>query len=136
MEWIVWDDALDTGHARMDADHKEMAQLFNRLRDAVEGGEGEAACARVFGGIIEHARGHFELEERLMARYRYPKLEQHASEHAMLLRQALDYAADFNADTAGSRAELMRFAEVWLEFHILFSDKALAAFLARTPQQA
>jgi hemerythrin len=26
----------------------------------------------------------------------------------------------------------MRFPEVWLAYHILFSDKELAAFLART----
>ena len=136
MDRIVWDDALESGHARMDAEHKESAQLFNRLRDAVESGEGKAACARVFSGIIEHTKAHFELEQRLMAQFKYPKIEQHTAEHAMLLRQALDYAEKFDVDTVASKSELMRFAEVWLEFHILFSDKALAAFLARSPRQA
>ena len=45
MEWIIRDEALDTGHARLDAEHKELAQLFNRLRNAAQGGEGRAACA-------------------------------------------------------------------------------------------
>ena len=131
MDWIAWDDTLDTGHASMDAEHKELAQLFNRLRDAVEGGEGKAACAKVLDAIIGHAQTHFELEQRWMAQHRYPKAEQHAAEHAMLLRQALDYRENFDVDNAAAKSTLMKFPEVWLAYHILFSDKELAAFLAR-----
>ena len=131
MDWIAWDDTLDTGHTRMDAEHKALAQLFNRLRDAVEAGEGKASCAKVFDGIIDHTKAHFELEQRLMTQHRYPKAEQHAAEHAMLIRQALDYRESLDVDTAAARSTLMRFPEVWLAYHILFSDKELAAFLAR-----
>ncbi len=132
MDWIAWDDTLDTGHAGMDADHKELAELFNLLRDAVESGEGKAACAQVLDDIIRHAQTHFELEQRLMTQHRYPKAEQHAAEHAMLISQALDYKEGFDMDSATTRSALMRFPEVWLAFHILFSDKELAAFLAHT----
>ena len=48
------------------------------------------------------------------------------------IRQALDYRESFDVDSAATRATLMRFPEVWLAYHILFSDKELAAFLART----
>jgi len=129
MDWIAWDDSLDTGHTRMDAEHKELAQLFNRLRDAVDGGEGKAACAEVLDGIIGHTQAHFELEQQLMAQHAYPKAKQHAAEHAMLLRQARDYRDSFDVNTAAARAALMKFPEVWLAYHILFSDKELAAFL-------
>ena len=132
MDWIAWDDSLDTGHTRMDAEHKELAQLFNRLRDAVEGNEGKTSCAKVLDGIIGHAKAHFELEWRLMAQHRYPKAEQHAAEHAMLIRQALDYRESFEVDGAAAKSALIKFAEVWLAYHILFSDKELAAFLAHT----
>jgi hemerythrin len=131
VDWIAWDETLDTGHARMDAEHQELAQLFARLQDAVENGECKADCAKVFDGIIDHAKAHFELEQRLMTQHQYPKLEQHAAEHAMLVRQALDYRQGFDVDTAAGRSTLMQFPEVWLAYHILFSDKELAAFLAR-----
>ncbi len=132
MDRIAWDDTLETGHAGMDADHKELADLFNRLRDAVESGEGRPACARILDKVITHARAHFEHEQRLMIAQRYPKTEQHAAEHSMLLRQALDYREHFDVDSAASRLALMHFAEIWLAFHILFSDKELAAFLVQT----
>jgi hemerythrin-like metal-binding protein len=130
MDRIAWDDTLVTGDDRIDADHRELAGLFNLLRDAAEGGKDKTACAAVFDTLIQHAQAHFELEQRLMAQHRYPEAEQHAAEHAMLMRQAQDYRARFDLDRAAARADLLQFSEVWLAFHILFSDKALAAFLA------
>lgn len=131
MDWIAWDDTLETGHAGIDADHKQLAGLFNRLRNALESGAENAFCTAVLDDIVRHTKAHFELEQRLMIQHRYPKSEQHAAEHAMLIRQALDFRNSFDAGTDASRPAQMRFADVWLAFHILFSDKELAAFLAR-----
>ena len=135
MDWVAWDETLETGHAELDAEHRALAQLFNRLRDAVQGGEGKAACAKVLDGIISHTKAHFEFEQRLMAQQHYPRAEQHTAEHAMLLRQALDYREKFDLNDAAARSALSKFPEVWLAYHILFSDKDLAAFLARVHEE-
>lgn len=132
MNWIAWDNTLDTGHARMDAEHKALAELFNLLPHAVEHRKGRDFCSKVLDDIIQHAKMHFDLEQQLMAQHHYPKTEQHAAEHAMLIDQALHYQATFDTDSSGSRIALTRFPEVWLAFHILFSDKELADFLAHT----
>ncbi len=131
MDWISWDDTLRTGDASMDAAHRGLAELFNLLADAVEKRKGKDSYAKVLDNIIEHAKTHFALEEQLMAEHRYPKSDQHKAEHAMLIDQALNYRATFEADSAASPVAVTRFAEVWLAFHILFSDKHLADFLAR-----
>ena len=81
---------------------------------------------------IEHAKAHFELEEQLMAQHHYPKSDQHKAEHAMLIDQALNYRATFAVDAVESPVAVAHFPEVWLAFHILFSDKDLADFLARS----
>ena len=131
MDWISWDQTLKTGHARMDADHEALAELFNLLPQAVERRQGRELCAKVLDDIIQHARTHFDLEQQLMAQYRYPKIAQHTAEHATLIEQALHYKANFDMDSSSSRIALARFPDVWLGFHILFSDKDLANFLAR-----
>jgi hemerythrin len=131
MDWISWDHTLKTGHARMDADHKALVELFNLLPHAMEQHNAKAFCATVLDDIIEHTTLHFDLEWRLMAQHRYPKIAQHTAEHAMLLDQALQFKATFDLDSSGSRIALARFPEVWLGFHILFSDKELANFLAQ-----
>jgi hemerythrin len=132
MDRIAWDDALLTGNPGMDAEHRALAGLFDQLREAAQGGRDQAACAALFDRIVRQTQTHFELEQRLMAQHSYPEAERHAAEHAMLMRQAQDYRARFDLDWAAARADLLQFAEVWLAFHILFSDKALAAFLAGT----
>jgi hemerythrin len=132
MDWIPWDDTLRTGHARMDADHYDLAELFNRLAGAVEKGKGRDCYAGLLDNIIQHAQTHFDLEEQLMAERHYPKYDQHKAEHAMLISQARNYRATFDVDATQSPVAAARFPEVWLAFHILFSDKELADFLART----
>lgn len=133
MDKILWDKTLETGHARIDADHRELAQLFNLLREAAEQRKGKEFCSLVLDQIIAQARTHFDLEQQMMAKHHYPRIEQHTAEHAMLLEQALGYKAAFDAAEADADAgvSLIDFPEVWLTFHILFSDKDLARFLAQ-----
>ena len=61
MDWISWDDTLKIGHARMDADHKALAELFNLLPQAAAQGKGKDFCAQVLDDIIQHATTHFDL---------------------------------------------------------------------------
>ena len=131
MDWIPWDNTLKTGHPRMDAAHNGLAEMFNQLADAVEERKGKDVYGSMLDHIIEHARQHFDLEQRLMAERHYPKAELHKAEHAMLISQALGYRASFDRDAKESPIAVAHFPEVWLAFHILFSDKELADFLAR-----
>ena len=132
MDWMAWDDTLNTGHAGMDADHEELARLFDQLRTTVESGGKKASCIALLDSIIAHAQAHFDRERKLMAEYAYPKADPHEAEHAMLMRQALELKAGVESDFVASRTTLATFPDVWLAFHILFSDKELAAFLVRT----
>ncbi len=132
MTSILWDHTLETGHPLIDADHRELARLFNLLPEAVEQARGKAFCGKLLDQIIEQARTHFQREQQLMVKHHYPKIEQHTAEHAMLLDQALNYRATFDPGAAESKIALTDFPEVWLGFHILFSDKDLARFLAQT----
>lgn len=136
MDWITWDASLDTGDAGLDAEHQTLANLFNRLCDAAQGGAGRTACAAALDGIIEHTRAHFELEQRMMTQHRYPKIEQHAAEHDMLLRQALDFRNNLAAGGIDDRSAVVKFAEVWLSFHILFSDKDLGCFVVQATRNS
>jgi hemerythrin len=131
MDWVPWDATLKTGHVQMDADHNGLAELFNLLADAVEKGKGKDYYGRLLDDIIEHAQTHFDLEERLMVDHHYPKFGQHKAEHTMLIDQALNYRATFDVDAKASPVAVAHFPEVWLAFHILFSDKELADFLTR-----
>jgi len=132
MKWIPWDDVLATGHADMDADHKVLIRLFNQLADSVRNRSGRAVSSDLLNDIIEHAKTHFAMEDRLMATHRYPKADQHVAEHAKLINRAVNFKTKFDVGSPGSHIDLIHFPEDWLTFHILGADKALSEFLSAT----
>ncbi len=130
MEWIPWDNVLATGHAVLDADHQHLAHLFAKLTASVKERKDKIVCANLLDRIIQHSKKHFEVEEQLMAEHHYPKADQHTTEHARLIVQAIRFKAKFEAGTSGSHIDLIHFPEDWLTFHILAADKELADFLS------
>ena len=130
MEWIPWDDTLATGHSVLDADHKILIALFNQLTDSVNRRSSKTVCGDLLAEIIEHATDHFAMEERLMAEHDYPKFEQHAAEHAQLIKRAANFKTKFDTGSPGSHIDLIHFPEDWLTFHILGPDKKLGEFLS------
>lgn len=129
MNWIPWNDMLATGHAGMDADHKNLVMLFNQLADSVKKRSDKIVSGDLLDKIIRHTKAHFELEERLMAEHHYPKTDQHTADHAQLIKRAINYKAKFDAGSPGSHIPLIHFPEDWLTLHIVGADKELAEFL-------
>ncbi len=130
MDAVPWWDILKTGHAAMDADHRTLVELVNRLAEGIRDRKGKEFFDKALDDVIHNTKAHFEREEKLMAERHYPKAAQHAQEHAALIQRVLDYGIKFEADAESSYAALIHFAEVWLCHHILFADKELAGFLA------
>ena len=115
----------------MDADHRNWPGCSICCATLSRAAREKAACLQVLDKIIGHAQAHFDRERALMAQHRYPKADQHGAEHTMLIHQAQALKLGVECDFAASTTELAGFPEVWLAFHILFSDKELAEFLAR-----
>ena len=127
---FAWHQVLSTGHAAMDLDHKKLADLLALLGEGLNQRMGGDFCHKVIEDLIRAAKEHFDLEERIMAECRYPMRLQHADEHAMLIAQLRDFMSALEVESSSAHAALVQFAEVWLSFHILFSDKKFADFLA------
>ena len=136
MKWIPWDNVLATGHARLDADHMILVDLFNQLATSIMERKGKVDCVNLLDKIVRHAKAHFEFEQQLMAEHRYPNTEQHTAEHVRLIAQAIKYIAKIEADSPGSHIPVIHFPEDWLTFHILAADRELADFLSTTDATA
>lgn len=121
---------MTTGHVILDTDHERLVGLIDQLSASIIEGKSKIACAELLDGIIQHAKVHFAFEEQLMVEQCYPKADQHAIEHARLIRQAVRYMVKFNANCPESHIPLIHFPEDWLTFHILTADKELAEFLS------
>jgi hemerythrin-like metal-binding protein len=131
MSLMTWDKNLETGHAGIDSDHKKLVNLVNQLADAMASGRGKDVCGKVLAELAAYTATHFAMEERLMAAQRYSKAVEHKGEHDKLVKEVLAFKAKFDAGSAMLTLSLLTFLKEWLGKHILGSDKALVAELAK-----
>ena len=130
MNRISWNSLLSTGNPELDVDHGMLVRLFNRLADAMNDHKGKAFCCNGLNKIIQITKVHFDLEQELMARHGYPYVEKHTTEHAMLMRQLVNWKAKFEAGTARNFSGMIQIPEEWLTRHIVTSDRELAEFIS------
>ncbi len=125
---ICWRSKLSVGVPEIDQDHKVLIGHLNALGHAVNDGDYDGrAVARTLVELIQYTRAHFEREERLMARIRYPELETHKVEHARAVRTIQDLAQSFSEEPGQRSArELYAFVADWLVSHIIMNDMKLA----------
>lgn len=69
---ISWNDALSTGIAWQDAQHKELVKKTNELMNAMMQGKGAEEVDRIFRFLDEYVTVHFGAEEEAMLKYSYP----------------------------------------------------------------
>ena len=129
MEWVLWNEAMNTGHAGLDEDHRKLVALINRLADGLTSHKGAAFCRDAFGQLVAHVEQHFAMEERLMAEHGYPDAEHHKAHHATLFEEVRGLSDAIEAISIGASpsVSLLDFLEIWLKHHITGLDRSLAA---------
>ena len=125
-----WDDALETGIASIDAEHRELVDHYHALVHALFHGAHVSDFEKSFRKLVEHVRRHFVYEERVMLDFGYEDFAVHKTEHDKLLKDAADFLLSIP-----SRFEpydcsaLAKYVKYWLIDHITEEDKKLAGFL-------
>jgi hemerythrin-like metal-binding protein len=79
---------FEIGIAELDAQHKRLHGLLERLRDAVGKHYGYATTA-ILDELTIETRIHFAVEESLMRMLSFPDVEAHVTEHQILRRIAV-----------------------------------------------
>lgn len=130
MSLIKWSDSMSVGVAAVDADHKKLVEMINRLFDGVQAGHGKEAVGGILDGLIRYTVEHFDREERYFAQTGYPEAAEHKALHEDLKRQALDIQTKYNAGGDFTiTLETMNFLKNWLINHIQGSDKKFGPYL-------
>jgi len=130
MKDLRWDKTLSVEVAEIDADHRRLLELFNRLGHAVEDGEPQAYVRLVMDELISCTEWHFKHEEWLMQKYAYPDLAQHRTEHEELIASGKALQQQLEASGGRLSAQEIEFLEHWLTGHIYGADMAMGAHLA------
>lgn len=81
MKRIEWSDELSVGNDHIDAQHRNIVEMINRLVDNPEVSMRSSDTINALTNLMNFMREHFRDEEELMRKNGYPHLEEHVKEH-------------------------------------------------------
>jgi len=123
---MEWSEDFETGLADIDAQHRMIFALAQRVDELEERGDVEALKVAV-AEAFRFAHAHFACEEQLMREYDYAGIAQHRAEHASLLQEI----ATLIERQDKSPREIILFTCKWLMSHSLLEDRNLAQHILK-----
>jgi hemerythrin len=118
---------MGTGADSLDAQHRELIAIINRLIEATDAGRARHEVGGILDELALYATTHFTHEEGCMARFVCPVAAYNKVAHAAFVRTFTAMRADF--ETAGPSAEMAermrRELAGWIAGHIVSVDANL-----------
>ena len=137
---IAWRDAMTTGVAGLDNDHKRLIVLINIVEVALTESSTEA-ISNALTELLEYVAAHFAREEAVFTAINYPGIVAHKKLHQDLTAKARLLDAKFRSSKTDEERRkvgsvLNNFLQDWLVNHILKEDLKIKSLVpARHPQQ-
>ena len=130
MAKIEWDAKFETGHQRIDFEHRIFLDLIRMFADEADRDEASdpRRMNRQLMEITKYAEFHFVSEENIMVDVGYPDVEAHREFHSVLLAELRDMAFRLRAGRAKAR-DLVEFLYHWFAQHTSTKDKLIAEYV-------
>ena len=109
MPMLEWNDTLSTHVSEVDAQHKELVAMVNKLYDSMKQGMAMSVLIETIHGMRKYTEEHFGTEERLMEQHGYPGFPSHKTEHTNFIAKVRQVESDCQAGTAAVTMDLLNF---------------------------
>lgn len=130
---FTWKDSFSSKINEFDNQHKRLFDLGNHLYSLVRNQANEDNyddIMQTLQDLQEYTIYHFQSEEKLMEKYKYPKLLSHKIEHESFIRELQELLKkDVDDNQVKISLEIIQFIANWIENHILKSDSQYGDFL-------
>jgi len=126
-----WDETLETGHPRIDEQHKQLFDALINIIEASKQGKDKEEIYKTLDFLAEYTVLHFKTEEDLQLKYDYPDYPIHKQSHDEFKTTVKNQI--YTLQTKGPEKELIDIVAQtvgdWLVTHIKGNDIAMAAYL-------
>ncbi len=126
---VRWKPEYSVGIESIDAQHRQLIELINRLQNAVDyatGGEYERAA---LDAVVDYTREHFRYEEDLMEAHDYPSFEAHRAEHQKMVARVEDLLQAYRNNEDRALQDALAYLKAWLINHINGTDQQYSEYL-------
>ena len=128
MEKIIWDESFSVGVKRIDAQHKELIKMINKLIETPDIKVDSELISDLLSRMTDYADYHFKTEEEYMVEYNYPDYSIHKDQHVEFKKQALAFCLGTMAQQETIVTEIFFYLKNWLTTHVLGSDMEYKLF--------
>jgi hemerythrin len=127
----LWDSSLETGHEKIDNQHKQLISALNNIIDASRQGKGSEEIFKTLDFLTGYTVMHFTTEEKLQQQYDYPEYLIHKRYHDEFKATVGEITARLIKEGPSEKivAEITAIIGNWLLNHIKGDDFRMAAFI-------
>lgn len=136
MPLLLWYDNYKVGIDEIDADHQNLFSIANKISDDMDQSINHDAFIKGLDALVAYCHEHFDREERILADWGYPELDDHKEKHVALGNQVAEFKEAYElAPEQFNYHEILVFLKRWLKGHILVEDKAYADFIKQQKEE-
>lgn len=125
MSTLEWQDRYSVGVDEIDADHREIISIINRLDEIMSSGKARDGLPSITERLVDYTRDHFRREETLMAQYQYPEIGRHRETHNKFIAELDNIQAALARGNYAISISLFSLLRNWLIDHIMAVDRDL-----------
>jgi hemerythrin-like metal-binding protein len=122
---IKWSPEFSLGVAKIDADHRELIDLINKLQGYLKLGEKQTVAVNLFGELYSRVAKHFAYEEAIMRSRHYDHYEEHQADHQNLLDEITTIMSDWESNALMNKEATTKRLYDWFCQHFQTHDARL-----------
>lgn len=133
---LVWREQLSVGNDLIDADHKHLINVINRIERSMKARDGNELQAAI-DDLASYSKEHFAREEKIAHAAGYSQINHLSLSHEMLLgeldktkRETSKMIQDWSPDAV---EHLTKFLRSWLIEHVIKEDLLMKPVLQKHP---
>ena len=127
-EFISWGDLYKLNIDIIDAQHKKLIDLINKLHDAFTEGKAHEVTNDIIDEMLNYADYHFQMEEVIFDKHDYPLSSEHKIIHNDFFEKANVYKARVLKGEENVHYDLLKYLKEWLIKHIQGEDVKYAEY--------
>lgn len=129
MAFFDWTEDLTTGIETIDAQHRQLIDIVNRLYEAMRKGKGKDIISVTLKELIDYTDRHFSNEEKAFAAYAYPAETEHKRQHEILVAQLDELLLKLERNEISLTVSTFEFLTKWVRDHIMVEDMKYVPYL-------
>ena len=124
-----WKEEYTVNITIIDEQHKKFLGIINDLKAIVNNNQCKEKVSDIFFQLAYLIDYYFIKEEIYFNDLKYPKLEQHKSQHKLFIDRTIQFQKDLENNKPNLCLEIYNYLESWFDEHILKYDKEAVEYL-------